>query len=203
MAKVSKDHIDKFFDYGIDLDNRTIYLGSAEYDEEENGTGTDFFMAERFIKALHLLEKAGPTGDKPIKVIMNNPGGSVVDGMAIYDAIRSCKNHVTIEVYGDACSMGCIILQAADHRALAPHSIVMFHEGYDSYANNHPEINRRWNKFNERYGVFLDKILMDKIKEKHPDLKDKKFKELNTFDTIFTAEEAVNFGLADEVLKYD
>lgn len=202
MARVNKDHIDKFFDYGVDIDNRTIYLGSAEYDDEGGGTGVDFYMAERVIKALHLLEKAAPNGDKPINIIMNNPGGYITDGMAIYDAIKMCLNEVHITVFGDACSMGCVILQAADERILAPHAVVMFHEGYSGYGQNHPEIIRRWVKFDERYGSKLDKILMERIREKQPDLKDKKFKELNLFDTIFTAEEAVEFGLADKILEY-
>lgn len=201
MAKVNKDHIDKFFDYGVDLDNRTVYLGSAVYDEDGgSGNGVDFLMAEKFIKALHLLEIAAPNGDKPINVIMNNPGGYITDGMAMFDAIKNCNNRVIITVYGDACSMGCIILQAADERILAPHSVVMFHEGYDGHGRNHPEIIRRWVKFNERYSFKLEKILLDKIREKQPDIKEKKLKELNMFDTIFTAEEAVAFGLADRVL---
>lgn len=201
MARLNKDHIDYFFDYGLDMDNRTIYLGSAEYDEEGDASGVDFYMTEKFIKALHLLEKTGPNGDRPIHIMMNNPGGCMINGMAIYDAIKAAKNHVTITVYGDACSMGCIILQAADERILAPHSVVMFHEGYDGYNSNHPEIIRRWVKFNERYANFLDNILLTKIKEKQPDLKDKKFQELNVFDTIFTAQEAVDFGLADKILE--
>jgi len=199
VAKINKDHVDKWFDYNLDIDNRTIYLGSAEYDEHQNGTGVDFIMAERLIKALHVLDKAGV--DKPIFIIMNNPGGSCVDGMAIYDAIKTCRNHVTITVFGDACSMGCVILQAADRRVLSQHSIVMFHEGYDSYSSNHPEINRKWSKFNERYGEKINEILLEKIKEKKPDLKVKKFKELNTFDTILLANEAIDLGLADEILQ--
>lgn len=200
MAKVSKDHIDKFFDYSVDLDNRTIYLGSIEYSDDEDETGVDFKMAEKFIKALYLLEKAAPSNDKPINIIMNNPGGNVIDGMAIYDAIKNCKNHVTITVFGQACSMGCIILQAADYRVLAPHAVVMFHEGTDSYAQNHPEIIKRWINFNEKYYKLINKIVIDRIKQKKPEFKDKKFEELNLFDTILTAQEAIDMGLADEVL---
>lgn len=200
MSRINKDHIDKFFDYGLDLDNRTVYLNSFEIIDERE-SGVDANMAERFIKAIHLLETAAPNGDKPIRVIMSNPGGSEVHGMAIYDAIRSCKNHVTVTVYGDACSMGCIILQAADERILMPHAIVMFHMGYESHGDNHPEIVRKWVKFNEKYAVALDAILMERIREKHPRFKGKTFKEMNLFDTILTAQEAVELGLADKVFE--
>lgn len=202
MSRVNKDHIDKFFDYGLDLDNRTVYLNSAGYDQEDGSeTGVDFLMAERFIKAIHLLETAAPSGDKPIRIIMSNPGGSEVHGMAIYDAIKACRNHVTITVYGDACSMGCIILQAADERILMPHAVVMFHEGYEGHAVNHPQIVRKWVHFNERYCAALDAILMARIREKHPKFKGKTFREMNLFDTILTAEEAVELGLADKVYQ--
>lgn len=187
-----------FFDWGVEFTTRTIYLGSAVYNENGLGNGVDFYMAERFIKALHLLEKSN---HKPIEVIMNNPGGSCVDGMAIYDAIKSAKSEVTIKVFGDACSMGCVILQAADYRILAPHSVVMFHEGYDGHSYNHPEIVKRWVHFNTKYGEIIDKLVYNRMVEKDPNLKYKKFKEMNLFDTILTAPQAVGLGLADTLLE--
>ena len=95
-------------------------------------------MAERAIKALHILDSTAPTGDKPITVIMNNPGGDEYHGMAIYDAIKSCKNHVTIVVFGMAMSMGSIILQAADKRVMSANSRVMIHYGTWG-INDHPK----------------------------------------------------------------
>jgi ATP-dependent Clp protease protease subunit len=201
MAKVNRDHIDKFFDYGLDLDSRTLYIGSVGYDENDEGTGVDFKMAERVIKGLHLLEVSAPAGDKPIYIKMENVGGSVTSGMGIYDAIKNCKNHVTITVYGEACSMGCIILQAADKRILSKHAVTMFHRGYSSYPTNHPEINRRWVEFDEKYKLLLEKILLDKIREKHPDFREKKLVELNLFDSIYLPQDAIDLGLADAILE--
>jgi ATP-dependent Clp protease protease subunit len=199
MAKINKDYVDHLFEYGVDIDNRTIYLGSAEYVDGEE-SGVDWKMAERFIKAIHLLETAGANGDKPINIILSTGGGDTIYGLSIYDAISACKNHVTITVYGQACSMGAYILQSADTRLLAKNSVVMFHEGQDGYNTNHPEIIRRWVKFNEKYGYRLDDILMNRIREKHPEFKEKKFKEMNVFDTILTAADAVELGLADAIL---
>lgn len=200
MARVNKDYVDHLFEYGVDIDNRTIYLGSADYTEEDE-TGVDFHMAERFIKAIHLLETAGASGEKPINIILATPGGDVYYGMAIYDAITACKNHVTITVYGQACSMGSYILQAADHRVLAQHSVVMFHAGSEGFGSNHPEIVKRWLNYNEKMGHRLDNILMARIREKHPEFKEKKFKEMNFFDTILSAQEAIDLGLADAILE--
>jgi ATP-dependent protease ClpP protease subunit len=41
---------------------------------------------------------------------------------------------------------------------------------------------------------------MNRIREKHPEFKEKKFKEMNVFDTILTAADAVELGLADAIL---
>lgn len=206
MARIDKDHIDKFFDYGLDIASRTIYLGSAEYTEDDDETGVDFYMAERFIKAIHLLDKSAPSGDKPITVIMNNPGGDMVHGMAIYDAIKLCKNHITIKVFGNVCSMGGYILQAADERLLAPNSVFMFHMGYENYNSNHPKIIYKWVEFyKNKYNKTLDLILLNAINNKR--IKDNKktmtmneFEKHNDFDTILTAEEAIEWGFADKII---
>lgn len=166
MAKVSKDHIDKFFDYGMDLDSRTIYMGSSDSGEEEpddeDGAGTNWQMAEKVIKGLHLLEVAAPSGDKPITIIMNNLGGSEHHGMAMYDAIRSCRNKVIIKVYGAAMSMGSLILQAADVRQLAPHSRYMIHYGtWGTY--DHPKIAYKYAEEGKRWDQIFEKIYLDRM----------------------------------------
>lgn len=201
--KPTTDDLEHFYNFGIHLPTRTLYMGS-ESDDEGSESGVDYVMAERVIKGLHLLETSAPAGDKPITIIMNNPGGDCTHGMAIFDAIKDCVNHVTIHVKGNVCSMGGYILQAADERILSPHCVFMFHAGYDGHGTNHPKIIKQWVKFNEKQGEVLDKILLDRINAKR--LKDgvslmskAQFDKLNNFDTILTAAEAVAWGFADKV----
>ena len=97
------DDIEVFFEQGLYVPTRTIYMG------EILDGGTDHVMAERVIKALHVLDA---NSEAPIAILMNNPGGDEYHGLAIYDAILGCKNHVAITAYGHAMSMGSIILQA-------------------------------------------------------------------------------------------
>ena len=199
--RFSKDDTEIFFDYGVHTPTRTIYLGSADYDSYGEGeSGVDFLMAEKFLKGLHLLELAAPTGDSPITVVMNNPGGYVDHGMAIYDAIKGANNHITIRVYGNATSMGGYILQAADERLMSRHSVFMFHQGYDGDGSNHPKIIKAWMEFQTKFGKRLDAILLEKIRTKRK-MTDKEFERLNDFDTILTAEQAVEWGLADGVIE--
>jgi len=204
MAKKSgTDEITQFYDYGIHVPTRTIYMGS-EGDEDGGESGVDYIMAERVIKGLHLLECLAPAGDKPITIIMNNPGGDVTHGMAIFDAIRDCKNFVSIHVKGNVCSMGSYILQAADERLVSPHAVFMFHAGYEGHPSNHPKIVQRWVNFYKKQAEVLDKILLDAINTKRmkdgkPPMKKKEFEKWNDFDTILTAHEAVEWGFADAV----
>jgi ATP-dependent protease ClpP protease subunit len=167
MAKrLSHDDIDKFFEYGLDVPNRTIYLGCASYDDEGNdGNGVDFFMAERFIKALHVLDRQAPAGDKPITIIANNPGGSWYHGMAMYGAIKSCKNHVTIKMYGYAMSMGSIIPQAADERLIDKYCRFMIHYGYDG-SSGHSKIFSRHGDEGKKVNYEMENIYLDRMLEK-------------------------------------
>lgn len=67
----------------------------------------------------------------PIEIIFNSPGGSVIDGMALYDYIRQCSNaghKITTSCIGYAASMGGILLQAGDHRVMGDQSYILIHE---------------------------------------------------------------------------
>lgn len=202
MAKVSKDYVDKWYDYDIDVDNRTIWLGSISGEDDESESGVEFNLTERVIKGLHLLEKNAPNGDKPIFILMNNPGGEEVEGLAIYDAIRACRNHVTITVYGKCWSMAGYILQAADERIMAPNASFMLHEGSRGLPDDHPRIVKNWNKYYDHIDQVCFDIYMDRLKEKNPDFSKKRLEDMLKFDTILTAQKAVEEGFADKVLEY-
>jgi ATP-dependent protease ClpP protease subunit len=194
MSRSLKNEVDRIFQYGVDTDNRVIWLNDLGEDEEEH------HRTEKFIKALHILDSVGPNGDKPINVVMNHSGGSVYEGMAIYDAITNAKNHITVKVFGHAASMGAIILQAADDRLLSENAILMIHHGQAGYFD-HSKIVDSWHTFEKKYNKKLDDILFTKIKEKKPRFTRAQLDKLLNFDKIFTPEEAVIMGLADGVIR--
>lgn len=169
--KFTHDDVDKFFEYGLDIPNRTVYLGEASYDEDGGGNGVDFLMAERFIKALHILDKAAPAGDKPIIIIANNPGGSWYHGMAMFGAMESCKNHVTIKMYGHAMSMGSIIPQAADERLIDKRCRFMIHYGYDG-GNGHSKLFEKWADEGKIVNYEMENIYLDKMLEKDEEMRE-------------------------------
>lgn len=199
MAKIVRDDVDRFFQFGVELNSRTIYMGSLS-SEEDGESGVDHEMAEHVIKGLHILDSSAPQGDKPITIIMNNPGGDIYHGRAIFDAIKACVNHVKIVVYGCAMSMGSIILQAADERVVAPNATLMVHYGQFGY-HDHPKISQKWVEESKRFNKWLVDLFLAKIRKKHPKFSRKKVDDMCNFDTFFDAKKAVELGLADKVLE--
>lgn len=197
MAKINKESIDRFYDYDIFPETRTLYMGSVSASEFEGESGTDYAMAERVIKGLHILENAAI--DKPITIIMNNLGGDPVHGMGIYDAIKACKSHVTIIVYGHAMSMGSIILQAADTRIMAPNARMMIHYGGMSISG-HAKIVYSAVEENKKMDTLMLDIYLERIRAIHPNYSEKKIKEKCDFDTYLGPQEALEMGLIDSIL---
>lgn len=161
MAKVNKETLDRWFDYNVDVETRTVYMGSIN---SENGyeNGVDHAMAEYFIKGIHILESKS---EDPIQIIMNNPGGDWYHGMSIYDAIKMSKCYCEIKVYGHAMSMGSIILQASDNRVMMPNSAFMIHFGYESQYN-HSKIVEKWIDEGKRLSYLMENIYLDMMIEK-------------------------------------
>lgn len=199
MARLNKESIDRFYDYDIYPETRTIYMGSISHDDDNEESGTDYAMAERAIKGLHILDTTAPNGDKPITIIMNNLGGDPVHGMGIFDAIKACKNHVTIIVYGHAMSMGSVILQAADKRIMAPNARMMIHYGSMSVSGHAKTVYRSVEE-NKKMDKTMEEIYLEKIKKINPSFSQQQIKKLCDFDTYMSAQEALELGLIDEIL---
>lgn len=194
--RVNRDDIDKFHDYKLYLPTRTIYMGS-EYSDGENESGVDALMAERFIKNIVILDAMS---NDPITVIMNNIGGDESHGMAIYDAIKSCHSHVTIKVFGQAFSMGSVILQAADRRVMSTTSQQMAHYGTLS-LEGHAKTVQKTLQACDKMNKWMERMYLARIQEKNPDYTKEQLKELLDHDTYLNASESIAMGLADEILS--
>lgn len=186
-------YIEAYFDYGLDVANRQIYIGT---NYQSQSTGVDYLMAERVIKGLSILD----TTSGGIKLIMNNEGGFWYDGIAMFDYIRNCKNTITMDVYGQAFSMGAVMLQAADHRRMSKHAKIMLHYGVDGIESTHPEIYRRWAKESLRVKKEMEDIFLERMSAKNPSITRRQLKEMLDFDTVLSARQAEEQGLIDEVI---
>jgi len=114
-------------EYGLSLATRELFLVGEDYSKvfDDQEPGVEYLMASRFIKNLRLLDST----DGSILVHMKTCGGDWTEGMAIFQAIKTCRSHVTILNWTHARSMSSLILQAADHRVMMPYSYFMYHDG--------------------------------------------------------------------------
>lgn len=196
--RVNRDDIDKFHDYNLYIPQRLIFIGSEEVSIEHGESGVDASMAERLIKNVTLLD--GINGEE-ITIIMTNPGGDWFHGVGMYDAIEAARSHVKLKVIGMAMSMGAVVLQAADERIISKRSKVMIHYGTMAMPEGtHSKTFDKWSDENKRINKEMEDILLARIREKHPDFQLKKLQKMLNFDTILTAQEAVDLGLADKIL---
>lgn len=130
-----------------------------------------------------------------IEVQINSPGGDVFDGIAIYNALRSHPARVTTRVDGIAASIASVIVQAGDQRTMLSGSQMMVHEAWGlaiGPAGEHREM-----------ADLLDKQtdVIAGIYAERSDREVGEFRDLMTAETWLTAQEAVDAGLADEVVN--
>lgn len=192
--RLSKEDIDRFFEYGVHPGTRTVYIGSAVYNGDDE-TGTDFLMAEKAIKGLHILDSQSA---QDITVLMNNLGGDEYHGLAIFDAIRACRSRVTVRGTGHVMSMGSWIIQAADWRVMTPSAVMMIHYG-EFGVLNHPKITYKWAEEGKRLDRLMEDTYLDRIRVRHPKFTRKRLQEMLNFDTILTAQQALELGLIDKI----
>jgi len=194
MPKINRTDLENFFDYGLHIPSREIYLGASQQDSE--GLETGELMISRLIKSLSVLSKS----EGPITIITHNLGGCEYAMFGIYDAIRACKkNHIEMRVFGAAMSAGAVILQAADYRVISPNSRLMIHYGTWFFEGH----SKDFDKYADENKILCHKmedVLLERIRQKHPKFTRAKIVEMLKFDTFISASEAVDLGLADAVL---
>lgn len=208
-SEVQRNRIYEIQEYGVDTEHFMIYIQGIESnpndDDEVNEYGVEYRMANRLIKNLDIL--SGIDTDRPITISMKTCGGIWVEGMAMYDAILTTPNPISIINYTHARSMSSIILQAANKRIMMPHSSFMFHEGTMILEGTPKQVRSEF-KFNKVADEQMIEVYVDCLKRsqgKASKWSEKRIKDWlveqmnNQEDVYLTAKEAIEFGFADEV----
>lgn len=191
--------IENFFNFGIELSTRTLYVGShVSGSLSEAESGVDAKMAEHVTKGLILC--AAADREREITIIMNNIGGDLTHGWAIYDAIAHCPCPTTMHIFGYAMSMGCVVLQAANKRLIAPRANIMVHYGSAIFGGSPEEMDAHMKDW-KRNLLKIEDVFFKRMQEKDPQFKREKLKELMKKDSYMDAQEAVDLGLADEIIE--
>lgn len=155
----------------------------------------DDHTANLVVAQLLFLESENP--DKDIHLYINSPGGIVNAGLAIYDTVQFVKPDVSTVCIGQAASMGALILAGGTKgkRYSLPHARMMIHQPLGGFQGQASDIDihaREILRVRER----LNKILV-----KHTGQSAKKIQQDTDRDYFMDAQEAVEFGLVDEVIE--
>lgn len=166
------------------LKDRIIFLGGEVTDDEAN------------LIVAQMLFLEGDDPDKDISLYINSPGGSVTAGMAIYDTMQYIRCDVSTICIGMAASMGAFLLTAGakGKRRALPNSEILIHQplggarGQATEVAIHAEqLIKTREKLNrilaERTGQTVEQIALDTER-----------------DHYMSAEEALKYGLIDEII---
>ena len=167
------------------LKDRIIVLGEAI---DEN-------VASTIVAQLLFLEAEDP--DKDINLYINSPGGSVTAGMAIYDTMQYIKPQVSTICIGMAASMGAFLLSSGQKgkRYALPNAEIMIHQplgGVQGQAED-IKIHAEW--------ILKTREKLNKILSSNTGQPLQIISRDTDRDNFMSADEAVRYGLIDQVIR--
>lgn len=150
--------------------------------------------AVNFTKQMLFLSQS----NEPIYIYINSSGGEVNAGLAIYDTVQGFKGEIKMFCIGKADSMAAVLLAAGQKgkRFILPHSRVMIHEvllsgGVGGSATSIARISE---------SVMETRDIINSILAEHTGKDIEEINSATAFDNFMNAEEAVEFGICDEIV---
>lgn len=153
-------------------------IGDDWWDEES-------MSAARFVKELEAF------GGEPVDIFVNSCGGNVFDGCAIYTAIERYEGRVTVHIDGLAASAASYCILSADEVLVSTSATMMIHDPFMLTCGNAEELRSAAEEL-EKLATTIKAIYA-----KETGMDEAKIATLMSAETWFTAEEAIECGLAD------
>ncbi len=167
------------------LKDRIIFLGGA----------IDDHLSNIIIAQMLFLESEDP--EKDINLYINSPGGHVTAGMAVYDTMQYVKCPVSTLCFGQAASMGALLLAAGAEgkRFALPQSRILLHQPMGGFHGQATDIDIHAKEI-IRMREELEKILVHHTKQTQD-----KIHEDTERDFFMSGEEARQYGVIDKVIR--
>ena len=139
------------------------------------------------------------TPEKPIRLYINSPGGSITAGLAIYDTMQYVPNDVETVCVGQAFSLGAVLLAGGTkgQRRALPNSRILLHQPIGGAGGQASDIERHAEEilqYRDRLNAILSECTGQGIERIERDA---------DRDFFMSADEAKDYGLIDEVLIPD
>jgi ATP-dependent Clp protease protease subunit len=166
------------------LSDRIVYLG----------TPIDDGVANVLIAQLIHLESVDP--DAPIDLYVNSPGGSTSAMLAVYDAMQYIRAPVATTCVGQAAADAAVLLAGGDpgRRAVLAHARVVLHQPVTSARGDIPDLILAADE------VVRVRAELEQVLSRHTGKDVATLRQDTDRDLVLTAQQAVDYGLADHVL---
>lgn len=184
MPKLTSDWVTAYFDHGVDVENRRAFL-----------TDIDSDSVSKLVRGLYLMETL--SRDEPAELFICSHGGEVEQCLGLYDILKTLRIPVHTFAYGVCMSAAPLLLAAGEpgNRWVSANTSFMFHPMSDSLEGKLGDL-----KSTVKYCEQLDNRWVDLL-SKHT-TKNRAFWKRQVVkgnDWYFTADEAIEFGLADSI----
>ena len=183
----------KSFEDILSLDNsldRHLYVADIE-----SGIGSTIDSMIRFWNRRDEEEGLNIEERKPIKIYIDSCGGSLTDAFTIIDSIRMSKTPVITIATGCAYSAGFFIFISGHKRIAYPHASFLYHEGSATNGGTASQF-RNFADFYDIQLTQLKQIVLD-----YTDIDEDEYNKHKKDDWWITAEDAINYGIADEIAE--
>lgn len=147
------------------------------------------------VAQLLFLESENP--EKDISIYINSPGGSISAGLAIYDTMQFISSSVSTLCIGQAASMGALLLAGGDKgkRFVLPNSRIMIHQPLGGFQGQASDI-----EIHAKEILYL-KDKLNRILSTHTGQKIENVAKDTDRDNFMSADDAVKYGLVDQVIS--
>lgn len=143
--------------------------------------------------ASDLVEALKGVDSDTLEVHVNSPGGDIFDGLAIYQALKDHRARITVKVDGLAASIASVIAMAGDEVIMAPKASMMIHDGWTMAVGNAADLRKTADLLDKQSGIIAS-VYADRSNRDANYWRDAMREE-----TWYSADEAVDAGLADQV----
>lgn len=171
--------------YSLLLKERIIFLGTPIDDQ----------VANVIVAQLLFLNREDP--EREIQMYINSPGGVIYAGLAIYDTMQMISNKITTVAVGVTASFGTVLLAAGakGKRFALPHATIHMHQPLGGAQGQATDIEIQARE------ILRLKARLNGILSLHTGKTLEEIEKVTERDVYLTSEQAVDYGLVDEVLK--
>lgn len=161
------------------------------------GVITPFAFWDDEINAAQIVDQLAEVKDQDLTVRINSPGGSVREGVAIFNLLKKHKGQITTVVDGMAGSIASVIFMGGDVRQVNEGSMIMIHNAMSGLIGYADDLRAEAEILDKISGQIRD------IYARRVNLSTDEIAEAMAAETFYTETEAVEAGFADEVIDMD